>query len=131
MIEQVAMNVGTIQTDNFSIPEESFVDSFEKGVSGSIEKIETQYNMELEFQGSQQMDIGENAVGYMLDSKNSLLDKASSITDSLNVEDGKTVSFMDKLDVLNNTFSYHLEITFYNAFMSQTARQADGLLQMK
>ena len=113
----------------------SGIDNFANISNNDIEKFDFMVENEIEggsiemMPTAQQKSLGEAAMDYMLSNKNSLIDKSKAIHESYLGDDN--FSFQDKMQLLEKTYNYQLEMTFYNTFMSQTLQKADALIQLK
>lgn len=114
-----------------SILEINNVDNFNME-SVDIENIELNQNFDTGFnlqKSSEPSSLPNTVVEFMVNSKNSLIQKSQDVHNTY-LED-KDFSFKDKVQLLEKTYSYQLEMTFYNTFMSQTLQKVDALIQLK
>lgn len=102
----------------------------------SSENFEMSVDAGIEFEVSggpeamlQEGSLSNSVVDYIVGSKSSLIQKSTEIQESFLGD--KEFTFKDKMQLLEKTYSYQLEMTFYNTFMAQTMQKVDSLIQLK
>lgn len=128
MIDLSAAGVESLKgasIDNFSNIADNDIEKFDYFIESELENL----SIEIQPQGKQDQSITQAAADYMVSTKNSLIDKSQKIHDSYLGDDN--FSFTDKIQLLEKTYNYQLEMTFYNTFMSQTLQKVDALIQLK
>lgn len=130
MIELSGLGSNVIETNSFG------GSGIESGFGGLDQSIEfSSFNLEGGIEGSieqgqsAQSSLPNAAVDYIVSSKNSLVGKSLDIHESYLGDDN--FSFKDKMQLLEKTYTYQLEMTYYNTFMSQTMQKVDSLIQLK
>jgi|GEM_PF-1494293 len=125
-----AIGAGLTGFDNSGVDKFANIDDYDIEKFDFMLETEVQnFSVESGVSTQQNKDVSTAALDYMVSSKNSLMSKSQAVHDSYLGDQNFT--FTDKIQLLEKTYNYQLEMTFYNTFMSQTMQKVDSLIQLK
>lgn len=124
MIELTAIDSASIEADSFTSGIEGGFDDLNQSIEFASFDLEGGVEGKLE-----ERSLSNAALDYVVGSKNSLVGKSLDIQKSYLGD--QEFTFVDKMQLLEKTYSYQLEMTYYNTFMSQSMQKVDSLIQLK
>jgi len=126
MIEGVVIEGNNgYQIENDVVIADEQIEDFNFMIDSSFSGLESSQG-----QNTSERSIAFSAMDYVTSTKTSLVNQSLGIKEDLHGSD-KTFSFQDKLNMLERSYNYQLEMTFYNTFMQQTLTKTDALIQLK